>query len=108
MQSKTGFLMCPGGGPLHIHVDERHSSRLEGFMTISRFTYDTKLGPIRGANASVFCNPPVLTGLRGEKWSKIQVGGSGPNALEGVSWLFLGNILHFCLLWFTEKSPLNC
>ena len=24
------------------------------------------------------------------------------------SWLFLGNILHFCLLWFSGKSPLGC
>ena len=24
------------------------------------------------------------------------------------SWLLLGNILHFCLLWFSGKFPLNC
>ena len=23
-------------------------------------------------------------------------------------WLLLGNLLHFCLLWFTGKFPLNC
>ena len=25
-----------------------------------------------------------------------------------LSWLLLGNIFHFCSLWFSEKSPLNC
>ena len=25
-----------------------------------------------------------------------------------LSWLVLGNILYFCLLWFSGKSPLNC
>ena len=25
-----------------------------------------------------------------------------------ITWLSLGNISHFCLLWFSRKSPLNC
>ena len=25
-----------------------------------------------------------------------------------LTWLLLGHILHFCLLWFGGKSPLNC
>ena len=25
-----------------------------------------------------------------------------------MTWLLLGNILHFCLLWFSGKSPLKC
>ena len=25
-----------------------------------------------------------------------------------LSWLLLGNMLHFCLLWFSGKSPLDC
>ena len=27
---------------------------------------------------------------------------------DALAWLLLGNILHFCLLWFSGKSQLNC
>ena len=28
--------------------------------------------------------------------------------LKDETWLLLGSILHFCLLWFSGTSPLNC
>ena len=30
------------------------------------------------------------------------------DCLGSKSWLLLGNVIHFCLLWFSWKSPLNC
>ena len=42
-------------------------------------------------------------------------GGVGDSNAEGIpfsqgvlAWLSLGNILHFCFLWFSGKSPLSC
>ena len=33
---------------------------------------------------------------------------SSVEVVVGDTWLSLGNILHFCLLRFSGKSPLNC
>ena len=32
----------------------------------------------------------------------------GPNEHEAPSVILLGHILHFCALWFSGKSPVNC
>ena len=70
---------------------------------------------IRGAHVQVrACGPSRGTGRKGSKrrgstvsarkWPCIfRVG-----TTKAIAWLLLGNVLHFCLLWFSGKSPLNC
>ena len=63
-------------------------------------------GLIHGSNAQFAAArllASVLVRLTFRKWLP-----KAPFFSQAKAWMLLGNIFHFCLLWFSGNSPLNC